>query len=149
MNVRKGIIAGIAAGITYITFSTISGFIAGLIIYFLFGSLPQQLNLNLYKPIALNPTFVWLLTFILGYIILAIPCGLIYSVLHKTIPGKSPAIKGLNAGLVVWYFIAVMNAFHKYMAIAIPNSILTAEIFTDLVGFALAGVILGIVYEKV
>ncbi|KAF0133284.1 MAG: hypothetical protein FD145_1364 [Candidatus Saganbacteria bacterium] len=141
MNARKGIIAGIAAGVTYIIISTI-------LMIPLDSFLKPYENLALYKPIVLNPTLTWMITIYVGYIILAIPLGLFYSILHEAIHGRSAAIKGLNAGLGIWYILCIMNAFWKYMTIAVPNIILITGIFLDLVVLALAGVVLGIVYEK-
>ena len=151
MEIRKAVIAGIAGGIAYIITSMIAILLIHAVLRALFSPdlLRSMQNLNLYKPIALHPNLSWTISLYAGYIILAIPCGFIYSALQKSFPGKNLIIKGLSAGLVAWYLETVLRMFWEYMAVADANAFIMAEIIMQLAAFAVAGIVIALVYEKV
>ena len=150
MEIRKAVIAGVAGGIAYIITSTIAIFLIRAALRVLFSPelLTSMQNLNLYKPIAIHPTLSWTISLYAGYIILAIPCGLIYSALQKSFHNKNLIIKGLSAGLVAWYLETVLRMFWEYMAIADANAFIVAEIIMQLAAFSVAGIIVAMAYEK-
>ena len=151
MEIRKAVIAGVAGGIAYVITSTIAILLIHAVLRALFSPdlLRSMQNLSLYKPIALHPTLTWTIALYAGYIILAIPCGFIYAALQKNFPAKTIVIKGLSAGLVAWYLETVLRMFWEYMAIADSNVFIVTEIIMQLAAFAVAGIVVAIVYEKV
>jgi hypothetical protein len=150
MKIWKAIVAGIAGSIAYIVFSSLASFIFsfGLISIYGWQVVYSWQNFSIFKEVVLHPTWIWQAKLYLGEIILAIPCVFIYSTLHKSIPGRSFWTKGLLAGTVAWYFNTVMRMFWEYMALAVADVFIVADIIMQFAGLAAAGIVIAFIYER-
>ncbi|MCS4541620.1 MAG: hypothetical protein HY929_04770 [Euryarchaeota archaeon] len=135
INWKKGIIAGIAAGVVFLVVGMVSGFIFSPE----YAATPQ-----LWKPM----TGAWWYQIIALNFLEGILYGLIFSVLYNGIPGKGWK-RGLNFGLILWLVATVPGMSMTYLTMAVPNTIVLSWTIGGLISLVIAGPVITVVYEKI
>lgn len=138
MNVKKGVIAGFAAGVVMVIsniviWSATQGYITPL----------YESSAPLWKPMEIAWfEQMWALTIAEGVLY-----GLVYSVLYDGIPGKN-VNKGLIFAVIIWLVGTVPGMAITYITIAIPTPIIFSWLFGGLINLLVMGAALAFVYEK-
>jgi len=138
MNVRKGIIAGFAAGVlmmisSIVVWSATQDYLAPI----------YESSAQLWKPMEIIWfEQMWALTIAEGILY-----GLVYSVLYNGIPGKN-VNKGLVFAVIIWLVGTVPGMAITYITIAVPAPIIVSWLFGGLINLLVMGITLAFVYEK-
>jgi len=134
MNWKKGIIAGLAAGVVILAVGMLSGSMLGA----QYTATPQ-----LWKPMTGN----WWYDMIVVDLIEGIIYGLVFTVVYNGIPGNGWK-KGLNYGLILWLVATVPGMMMTYSTMAVPDMIVASWLFGGLISFLIAGPVIAILYDK-
>jgi len=141
MNVKKGVVAGLLAGIAMvlmdsIVWSVTQGYLAPL----------YAASAPVWKP--MEPMSVWLAQMWTLTISEGVLFGLVYSVLYNGIPGKN-INRGLIYGVIIWLVGIVPGMGFTYISMAVPTPIIASWLFGGLIDLLVMGAVLAFVYEKV
>lgn len=132
MEWKKGLVAGIIAGILIIIFQFLLMMIPGYSEWYMI-TFPQMMSI---AGMITGPTS----SLILGIII-----GLIYAMINNAIPGKG-VIKGISYGIMVWLLSGLMWPI-MMMSFA-PIYMWVIELISGLIIYSIVGVVISFVYEK-
>ena len=128
--------------IRYIVVSVLSGIIFGILDGLINANpLAQELFL-IFKPIS-KPTVNIQAGIVIDLIYGFVMAGL-FLILYPSIPGKSGWIKGLNYGLIIWFFRVLMYVVTMWMILIVPIQTLLYMLVTGLGEVLLIGLIFGI-----
>lgn len=141
MKIKKGALAGVAAGITLIIVSTILFFALSSWTLSLY-----QASAAVWKP--MEPLSRWVGGLYAWLMIEGIILGIAYSVIHVAIPG-SGLRKGLNYGALLWILVTIPGMAMTYLFFAVPNALILDWLAEGLVSYLIAGAVLAKVYDKV
>ena len=126
----------------YIIVSVISGLLFGVM-----DGLPNANPLAVklyavYQPImrgAINAPAGILIDLLYGFAMAAI-----FILLYKALPGKSGLMKGLNYGLLIWFFRVVMAAASSWMMFNLPAETLIYGLVAGLGEMVVLGLLYGL-----
>ena len=134
MNFKKGIIAGLIAGIVILIVGMTSGY--------LFGT-DYEKTPELWKHMTGN----WYYTMIAVDFIEGILYGLVFTVVYTGIPGNGWK-KGLNYGLILWIVATIPGMLMTYITMTVPDMIVASWLFGGLISLVIAGPAIAIVHDK-
>jgi hypothetical protein len=132
MEWKKGLVAGIVAGILMLVIGSAFMMVPGATQWYS-ETFPEMVS-----PLAMSAMMA-------GIVLIGIFMGLIYSVLNPAIPGEG-ARKGLNYGVMVWLLAGLMWPI-MLLGFA-PAYMWITELISGLVSYSIAGAVIAIIYEK-
>jgi hypothetical protein len=132
MEWKKGLVAGIIAGILIIILEFLLMAIPGYTEWFI-ETFPQMMT-----PLSMitGPAS----SFIMGIIM-----GLIYAMINRSIPGKG-LMKGINYGIMVWLLADIMWPI-MMMSFA-PVYMWITELVSGLIFYSIVGAVISFIYGK-
>ena len=129
----------------YITVSLTSGLLFGLLDG-LINANPWAVNLySVYAPImrtSVNAPAGIMIDLLYGFIL-----AWIFIMIRNSLPGKSGLMKGLNYGLLMWFFRVVMWSASSWMMFTIPTGTLVYVLVAGLGEMIILGVFYGAVLK--
>lgn len=142
MDIKKGVVAGLLAGIAMVVadmavWGVTQGYLMPL----------YQASAALWKP--MEPLSAWLAWYLSHLVADGILFGLVYSVLYDGIPGKNNLNRGLNYGVILWLVGIVPGMAITYLMMAVPTPIIASWLFGGLIDMLVMGAVLAIVYERI
>ena len=132
MEWKKGVIAGIIAGIVMLLIGSVFMMVPGVIQWYS-ATFPEMSS-----PTAMSIMMA-------GIVLIGIFMGLVYSVINSAIPGEGVR-KGVNYGIMVWLLAGLMWPI-MMMGFA-PAYLWITELINGLVTYSLAGAVIAIIYKK-
>jgi hypothetical protein len=132
MEWKKGLIAGIVAGILMLVIGSAFMMVPGATAWY------SETFPGMVSPLAMTAMMA-------GIVLIGIFMGLIYSVLNTAIPGEG-ARKGLNYGFMVWLLAGLMWPI-MLMGFA-PAYMWITELISGFVSYSIAGAVIAIIYGK-
>jgi len=141
MDIKKGVVAGLLAGIAMViadmaVWGATQGYLMPL----------YQASAAVWKP--MEPMSAWLARYLSLLVAEGILFGLVYSVLYNGIPGTK-INKGLNYGVILWLVGIVPGMAITYLMMAVPTPIIASWLFGGLIDMLVLGAVLAYVYERV
>ncbi|MDY6864925.1 MAG: hypothetical protein SVY15_02995 [Halobacteriota archaeon] len=140
MEIRKGLISGVVAGIALFFVGWI---IEELMIDIFFMPYYEE-GSALWNPIGTSIAFQGVVT----AIAIGILMGAVYSIFYRAIPSGG-IMKGFTFGLIFYLITDIPSYFNIRLFIPIPDEIIIYWLLRDLIEFLVTGVILAVVYENV
>jgi hypothetical protein len=148
-SASNGAKAGVVAGIAY-------GILLSIVSYFTLISIKSTvisvLSQNLPSNSPFTPEQLFGIALLLTPVIVAVAgviggliLGVIYGKLIEKIPGKSPVIKGIIFGTVLWLLVSVLGGYNN---IGYGLEYYLVQVGTGLAGALLFGVLLGYFYGR-
>ncbi|MDY6965044.1 MAG: hypothetical protein SVM80_03620 [Halobacteriota archaeon] len=140
MDVRKGLISGVVAGISLF-------FIGWLMEAFTMESLflpYYEATPELWNPIGTTVAFEGVVV----ALVVGILMGAIYTIFYRAIPSGG-VFKGLIFGLMFFLISDVPSFFNLQLLIPIPDEVIMYWFLKDLISFLVSGTVLAMVYESV
>lgn len=142
MDIKKGVVAGLLAGIAMVisdmaVWGVTQGYLMPL----------YQASAALWKP--MEPLSTWLAWYLFLLVADGILFGIVYSVLYNGIPGKNNLNRGLNYGVILWLVGVVPGMAVTYLMMAVPTPIIASWLFGGLIDMLVMGAVLAYVYERV
>ncbi|HIH44688.1 MAG TPA: hypothetical protein HA257_06360 [Candidatus Methanoperedenaceae archaeon] len=140
MDIRKGLIAGLLAGITMVlvdsaVWAATQGYLMPL----------YETSAALWKPM---DSGTWMTQMVALDIADGLIFGLVYSVIYTGIP-QSGVRKGICYGFIVWLVGLVPGMAVSYLMMAIPGMIIVSWLLGGLVDLLAMGAVLAVAYEKI
>jgi hypothetical protein len=135
MNWKKGIIAGLVAGVVILIIGNLSGFLFAVD----YTKTPE-----LWKPMTGN----WLYNMIAIDFVEGIIYGIVFTLIYSGIPGNGWK-KGLNYGLIVWLVATVPGMLMTYFTMAVPDMIVVSWTVGGLISLVIAGPVIAIIHDKI
>ncbi len=135
MNIKRFIIAGVAASVLFLVLDAVFGVVGGLIGDQCFG-LP-----------ATQPDEAKMMIGLIFELINGSMLVLIYSVIHPSLPGQRWK-KGISYGLIVWGLRVVMWAFSTYMMTDMSPSMIVITVVTGLIEVLILGIVIAAIYTR-
>ena len=136
MNVKRFLVAGIAASVLFLVLDAILGMAGGFIGTKVFG-LPFEQPPGIEAKIKFGLIF----ELINGFMLAAI-----YAVIHPSLPGQGWK-KGISYGLLVWGLRVVMGAFSTYMMTDISPASTSIGVVTGLIEVLILGIAIAAIYR--
>lgn len=141
MDIKKGVVAGLLAGIAMViadmaVWGATQGYLMPL----------YQASAAVWKP--MEPLSAWLAQMWAVTIVDGIIFGIVYSLLYNGIPGKNNLNKGLNYGVILWLVGTVPGMGMTYFSMAVPTPIIASWLFGGLIDVLVMGAVLAVVYER-
>ncbi len=140
MEIRKGLISGVVAGIVLFFIGWI---VDGLTMDVFFMPYYEE-GSALWSPLGASVAFQGVVT----ALAIGILMGVVYSVFYRAIPGGG-IMKGFTFGLIFYLITDVPSYFNIRLFIPIPDEIILYWFLRDLIEFLVTGVVLAVVYENV
>ena len=137
MNVKRLIVAGIAASVLFLVLDMMLGAVGGLIVANVFR-VPFQQPPGIEAKIRFGLLFELINGFMLA---------LIYAVIYRCLPGRSWQ-KGISYGLIVWGLRVVMWAFSTFMMTDMPPALIAITVVTGLIEVLILGVVIAAIYRN-
>jgi len=137
MNVKRLVIAGVAASVFFLVLDAALGMAGGLIGARVFG-LPFEQPPGMEGKMMISLIFELINGFMLA---------VIYAVIHRSLPGRGWR-KGLSYGLIVWGLRVVMWAFSTYMMTDMAPVLIAITVMTGLVEVLILGVVIAAIYKE-
>ena len=128
--------------IRYIVVSVISGVLFGILDGLINANPLAQELFSVFNSIS-KPTINVLAGIIIDLLYGFVMAGL-FLILYKGIPGKRGWIKGLNYGLIIWFFRVLMYVVTIWMCFIIPVQTLLYILITGFGEMLVLGLIYGI-----
>jgi hypothetical protein len=135
MNVKRLIVAGIAASVLFLVLDAALGTAGGFIGAQVFG-LPVEQPPGFEAKVKFGLIFELINGFILA---------VIYAVIHPSLPGQGWK-KGISYGLLVWGLRVVMGAFSTYMMTDVPPASIAITVVTGLIEVLILGIVTAAIY---
>jgi hypothetical protein len=135
MNVKRLIVAGIAASVLFLVLDAALGTAGGFIGAQVFG-LPIEQRPGFEAKVKFGLIFELINGFILA---------VIYAVIHPSLPGQGWK-KGISYGLLVWGLRVVMGAFSTYMMTDVPPASIAITVVTGLIEVLILGIVTAAIY---
>lgn len=140
MDIRKGIIAGLLAGIAMVLVDSIiwtatQGYLMPL----------YESSAALWKPMDSGS---WMVQMVALDIADGLIFGLVYSVIYAGIP-QSGMRKGICYGFLVWLVGLVPGMAVSYLMMTVPGMIIVSWLLGGLVDLLAMGAVLAVAYEKI
>jgi len=136
MNIKRLIVAGIAASVLFLVLDMVLGMAGGFIGAQVFGSPFEQ------PPgIEVKVKFGLIFELINGFML-----AVIYAVIHPSLPGQGWK-KGISYGLLVWGLRVVMWAFSTYMMTDMSPILIAITVVTGLIEVLILGVVIAAIYR--
>jgi hypothetical protein len=137
MNVKRLIVAGIAASVLFLVLDMMLGAVGGLITANVFG-VPFEQPPGIEAKIKFGLLFELINGFMLA---------LIYAVIYRCLPGRGWQ-KGISYGLIVWGLRVVMWAFSTFMMTGMPLALIAVTVVTGLIEVLILGVVIAAIYQN-
>jgi hypothetical protein len=136
MNVKRLLVAGIAASVLFLVLDMVLGTLGGFIGAEVFG-----------VPVEQPPGFEAKVKFGLIFeLINGFMLAVIYAVIHPGLPGRGWK-KGISYGLLVWGLRVVMWAFSTYMMTDMSPILIAITVFTGLIEVLILGIVIAAIYR--
>ncbi|MFA4905656.1 MAG: hypothetical protein WC645_04040 [Candidatus Margulisiibacteriota bacterium] len=130
----------------YLTVSLTSGLLFGLLDG-LINANPLAVNLySVYAPImrtSINAPAGIMIDLVYGFIL-----AWLFIMLKNSLPGKSGLMKGLNYGLLIWFFRVVMWSASSWIMFTIPTGTLVYGLVVGLGEMVVIGLLYGLVIKN-
>jgi hypothetical protein len=136
MNVKRIVVAGIAASVLFLVLDMALGTAGGLIGAQVFG-LPVEQPPGFEAKIKFGVIFELINGFMLA---------VIYAVIHPSLPGQGWK-KGVSYGLLVWGLRVVMGAFSTYMMTDMPPILIAITGVTGLIEVMILCIVIAAIYR--
>jgi hypothetical protein len=136
MNVKRLIVAGVAASVLFLVLDMMLGAVGGLVAADVFG-VPFDQPPGIQAKIKFGLLFELINGFMLA---------LIYAVIYRCLPGQGWH-KGISFGLIVWGLRVVMWAFSTYMMTDLPPALIAITVVTGLIEVLILGVVIAAIYR--
>jgi hypothetical protein len=137
MNVKRLIVAGIAASVLFLVLDMVFGAVGGLIAADVFG-VPFERPPGIEAKIRFGLLFELINGFVLA---------LVYAVIYRCLPGRGWQ-KGISYGLIVWGLRVVMWAFSTFMMTDMPPTLIAITVVTGLIEVLILGVVIAAIYRN-
>jgi hypothetical protein len=136
MNVKRLIVAGIAASVLFLVLDMVLGTAGGVI-----GA--QVFDLAFEQPPGIEAKIKFGLIFELinGFML-----AIIYAVIHPSLPGQGWK-KGIGYGLLVWGLRVVMGAFSTYMMTDMSPVLIAITVVTGLIEVLILAIVIAAIYR--
>ena len=134
MNVKRLIVAGIAASVLFLVLDAVFGVLGGIIGELAFGVPSGQ------------PDETKLATGLVFELINGFMLALIYAIIYPALPGKGWK-KGISYGLIVWGLRVVMWAFSTYMMTDMSPILIGITVLTGLLEMLIICVVIAAIYK--
>lgn len=128
--------------LNYICVSIISGIIFGFLDGIINANPYAQKLFEVYKPIAktsINIPLGFWIDLVYGFVMAGI-----FLLLYRSLPGQTGLVKGLNYGLMMWFFRVVMYTASQLMMFNIPINTLLYILLSGLAEMLLIGSLIGL-----
>jgi len=136
MNIKRLLVAGIAASVLFLILDMFFGTAGGFIGAQIFG-LPFEQPPGIEAKMTLGLVFELINGFMLA---------VIYAVIHPSLPGRGWK-KGISYGLIVWGLRVVMWAFSTYMMTDMSPILIAITVFTGLIEVLILGIVIAAIYK--
>jgi hypothetical protein len=136
MNIKRLIVAGIAASVLFLVLDAVLGMAGGFIGAQVFG-LPFEQPPGIEDKMMIAPVFELINGFMLA---------VIYAVIHPSLPGRGWK-KGISYGLIVWGLRVVMWAFSTYMMTDMAPVLIVINVVTGLIEVLILGIVIAVIYK--
>jgi len=136
MNVKRLLVAGIAASVLFLVLDAALGTAGGFIGAQVFG-LPVEQPPGFEAKVKFGLIFELINGFMLA---------VIYAVIHPSLPGRGWK-KGISYGLLVWGLRAVMGAFSTYMMTDTPPILIVINVVTGLIEVLILCIVIAAIYR--
>jgi hypothetical protein len=133
MNVKRLIIAGIAASILFLVLDAVFGVLGGMIGELAFGLPPGQ------------PDEAKLVTGLVFELVNGFMLAVIYAIIYPALPGRGWK-KGISYGVIVWGLRVVMWAFSTYMMTDLSPILIGITALTGLLEMLIICVVIAAIY---
>jgi hypothetical protein len=136
MNVKRLIVAGIAASVLFLVLDAVLGTAGGFIGAQVFG-----------VPVEQPPVFEAKVKFGLIFeLINGFMLAIIYAVIHPSLPGQGWK-KGIGYGLLVWGLRVVMGAFSTYTMTDMSPVLIAITVVTGLIEVLILAIVIAAIYK--
>ena len=136
MNVKRLIVAGIAASVLFLVLDAALGMAGGFIGAQVFG-LPAEQPPGFEAKVKYGLIFELINGFMLA---------VIYAVIHPSLPGRGWK-KGFSYGLLVWGLRVVMGAFSTYMMTDTSRILIAITVVTGLIEVLILCIVIAAIYR--
>jgi hypothetical protein len=136
MNVKRLVVAGIAASVLFLVLDAVLGTAGGFIGAEVFG-LPVEQPPGFEAKVRYGLIFELINGFMLA---------VIYAVIHPSLPGQGWK-KGISYGFLVWGLRVVMGAFSTYMMTDMPPILIAITVVTGLIEVMILGIVTAVIYR--
>ena len=133
MNIKRLVIASIAASVLFLVLDAVFGVLGGVIGETVFGIPGGQLD---QAKMGLGLVFELVNGFMLA---------LIYAIIHPALPGEGWK-KGISYGLIVWGLRVLMWAFSTYMMTSMPPIQISITVLTGVIEILIICVVIAAIY---
>jgi len=136
MDIKRLVVAGIAASVLFLVLDMVLGTAGGFIGAEVFG-----------VPVEQPPGFEAKIKFGLIFeLINGFMLAVIYAVIHPNLPGQGWK-KGISYGLIVWGLRVVMGAFSTYMMTDMSPILIAITVVTGLIEVLILGIVIAVIYK--
>ena len=135
MDVRRLLVAGIAASVLFLVLDMVLGTAGGFIGAKVFG-LPFEQPPGIEAKMRIGLIFELINGFMLA---------VIYAVIHPSLPGQGWK-RGISYGLLVWGLRVVMWAFSTYMMFDVPTISIAITVATGLIEVLILSIVVATIY---
>jgi len=138
MDIKRLVVAGIAASVLFLVLDMVLGTAGGFIGAEVFG-VPVEQPPGFEAKVKLGLIFELMNGFMLA---------VIYAVIHPSLPGRGWK-KGISYGLIVWGLRVVMGAFSTYMMTDMSPILIAITVVTGLIEVLILGIVIAAIYGAV